>query len=325
MPTVCLSHGDLDGITSGALGLLAFPGSDFYFTRPSQIHQDLYRIAKDKPESVLVSDIAVNESRLNDILRAISRFPDESKVIWVDHHPLGAAYKRKLAQKIEFVHEIGHCAAELVYRRFEQSLPENALRLALYGAIGDYCDSTPFAKTHLDDFDKRTLYLEAGLLVQALQEIDYRRESKDLVRQLSLGVEPSSMNDIVTLAIKATRIEHEVFRYVSKNARKMGPIGYVLDMPIGGYRGKSAKFAAYVTDSKVGISARSTDDDEVDISMRIRRSSVNLNQALNKVLSGIPGAHGGGHPAAAGASMSKVSFPKFLQELAEFVNRASKS
>ncbi|MHA1961714.1 MAG: DHHA1 domain-containing protein [Candidatus Thorarchaeota archaeon] len=163
-----------------------------------------------------------------------------------------------------------------------------------------------------------------GLLVQALQEIDYRRQSKDLVRQLSLGVEPSSMNDIVTLAIKATRIEHEVFRYVRKNALKIGPVGYILDIPIGGYRGKSAKFAAYVTDSKVGISARSSDDDEVDLSMRIRRSSVNLNQALNKVLPGIPGAHGGGHPAAAGASMSKEAFPQFLQKLADFVKNSSK-
>ncbi|MHA1961712.1 MAG: hypothetical protein ACW99U_15935 [Candidatus Thorarchaeota archaeon] len=150
MSTVCLSHGDLDGITSGALGLLAFPGSDFYFTRPSRIHQDLYRTAKDKPDSVLVSDIAVNASRLDDILRAISRFPKESKIIWVDHHPLGAAQKRRLAQKIEFVHEIGPCAAELVFRRFEEDLSDNSLRLALYGAIGDYCDDTPFAKTHLD-------------------------------------------------------------------------------------------------------------------------------------------------------------------------------
>ncbi|MFX0107392.1 MAG: hypothetical protein ACFE7R_03845, partial [Candidatus Hodarchaeota archaeon] len=43
MTSVVLSHGDLDGITSGAIALLAFPGSDFYFTRPSQLHQDLYR------------------------------------------------------------------------------------------------------------------------------------------------------------------------------------------------------------------------------------------------------------------------------------------
>lgn len=319
MTTVCFSHGDLDGITSCAIGLLAFPSSDFYFSRPSRIHQDLYRVAKDRPTSVLISDIAVNLKRLPDILKALDKFPDTSEIIWIDHHPLGESQKKQLGDKIEFFHEIGPCAAELVFRRFEDQLPEHALRLALYGAIGDYCDDTPFAKTHLDDFDKRTLYLEAGLLVQALQEIDYRRESKDLVRKLSLGIEPSSMNDIVTLAIRATRIEHEVFRYVQKNARKLGSIGYILNMPIGGYRGKSAKFSAYVTDSKVGISARTSDDDDVDMSIRRRGSNINLNLALNKVLSDIPESHGGGHPAAAGASMNASDFPVFLQKLADYV------
>ena len=216
------------------------------------------------------------------------------------------------------MHEVGPCAAELVYRRFEADLPEHAVRLALYGAIGDFCDDTPFAKLHFDDIDKRTSYFEAGILVQALQEIDYRRESKDLVYQLSLGVKPSSMNDMVDLAIKATRIEHEVFRYVQKNAQKTGKLGYILDMPIYGYRGKSAKFSAYVTNSIVGISAR-TSDDEVDMSLRRRGTNVDLNKALNTVLSGFEGASGGGHPAAAGANLERGQFPKFLQLLSEYV------
>ncbi len=54
--SVVLSHGDLDGITSGAIALLQFPGSTFYFTRPSQVHQDLFRIAKDKPDIVHISE-----------------------------------------------------------------------------------------------------------------------------------------------------------------------------------------------------------------------------------------------------------------------------
>jgi len=316
--TVVLSHGDLDGITSGAIALLAFPGSDFYFTRPSQLHQDLYRVAKDRPTIVSISDIAINNKKFNEILDAIDRFPKPTTIYWIDHHPISNKQRRELSKRVQLVHEVGPSAAELVYREFKGQLPEHALRLALYGAIGDYCDNTEFAKQQFDNYDKRTLYLEAGLLVQALQEIDYRKEAKDIVRQLTLGIEPSSMNDIVTLALKATRIEHQVFRYVQGNARKLGPIGYVLDMPINGYRGKSAKFAAYVTDANVGISARSTDD-EVDMSLRRRQSSVNLNKALDSILPEIEGAQGGGHPAAAGASMDKNDFPKFLQRLAEYV------
>ncbi|MGY5879733.1 MAG: DHHA1 domain-containing protein [Candidatus Thorarchaeota archaeon] len=316
--SVVLSHGDLDGITSGAIALLQFPGSTFYFTRPSQVHQDLFRVAKDKPDIVHVSDIAINNRKFENILQALDRFPESTTIYWTDHHPMTSKQKRALNSRVDLFHEVGPCAAELVYRKFESDLPEHALRLALYGAIGDYCDDTSFTKLHFDDVDKRTLYLEAGILVQALQEIDYRRESKDLVYQLTLGVKPSSMNDMVDLALKATRIEHEVFRYIQHNARHLGAVGYILDMPVNGYRGKSAKFSAYVTNSKVGISARSSED-EVDMSIRRRGTRVDLNKALNTILPDFEGASGGGHPAAAGASLEKNDFQKFLRILADYV------
>ncbi len=319
MTAVVLGHGDLDGITSGAIALLAFPGANFYFTRPSQIHQDLNRVANDRPTEVHVSDIAINTKMFDHLLRSLDRFPESTKIHWTDHHPISASHRKRLSERVDLFHEVGPCAAELVYRKFENVLPEHALRLALYGAIGDYCDDTKFCKVHFDDYDKRTLYLEAGLLVQALQEIDYRKEAKDLVRQITIGIEPSSMNDIVALAVKATRIEHEVFRYVQDNARKLSLVGYVLDMPINGYRGKSAKFAAYVTNSRIGISARSSNDD-VDMSIRRRQCDVDLNEALDTILSDIEGGQGGGHPAAAGASLQKNDFPLFLQQLAEYVD-----
>jgi single-stranded-DNA-specific exonuclease len=322
MKSFVVSHGDLDGITAGAIALLVHPSATFYFSRPSQIHTDLYRIAKEKPDQVCISDIAINVTRFEDILRALSKFPESTTIHWIDHHPMTRKQAGQLNKRVDLFHEIGPCAAELVYRRFEGEVPEHALRLALYGAIGDYCDSTPFALRHFEDFDKRTLYLEAGLLVQALQEIDYQKESKDLVRELTLGIEPSSMNNIVELAVKATRIEHQVFRYVQTNARDMGSIGYILDMPINGYRGKAAKFAAYVTDSKIGISARSSEDD-VDLSIRRRFIDLDLNKALNSVLDEFDDAHGGGHPGAVGASMNKGDFPAFLQRLAEYVNTFS--
>jgi RecJ-like exonuclease len=320
--TAVLSHGDLDGITSGAIALLKFPSSDFYFTRPSQVHQDLYRVAKDRPTTVHVSDIAINTRKFDSLLQALDRFPESTEILWTDHHPMTAGQKRELNKRVDLVHEVGPCAAELVYRRFADALPEHALRLSLYGAIGDFCDDTPFARMHFDDVDKRTLYLEAGILVQALQEIDYRRESKDLVYQLTLGIKPSSMGDIVDLALKATRIEHEIFRYIQENARKLGPVGYILDLPVHGYRGKSAKFSAYVTDANVGISARSSED-EVDMSIRRRHTSLDLNKTLRKVLRPFQGASGGGHPAAAGCSLEKNDFPEFLQSLADYVSNHS--
>lgn len=319
LKSVVITHGDVDGITSGSIALLKFPGSSFYFSKPSQIHSDLFRIAKDEPDVVCISDIAVNSTRFGDIIRAVERFPQSTEIYWTEHHPLPQKQKRRLEKRVRLFHEIGPSAAELMYRRFGDGLPEHALRLALYGAIGDYCDTTPFAELQFDNYDKRTLYLEAGLLVQALQEIDYRSESKDLVYELTIGIEPSSMNNIVELAMKATRIENEVFRYIQKNARKLSRIGYVLDMPIGGYRGKAAKYAAFVTDSNIGISAKSSED-AIDMSIRRRGVKVDLNRALNSILPDLADSHGGGHAAAAGATMNKNDFPRFLHELAEYVD-----
>ena len=96
MKSVVLSHGDVDGITSGAIALLAFPGSEFYFTRPSNIHADLYRIAKDRPEIVSISDIAINEKRFKEIQRALSKFPSSTKIYWTDHHPMSSKHRKVL-------------------------------------------------------------------------------------------------------------------------------------------------------------------------------------------------------------------------------------
>jgi RecJ-like exonuclease len=318
--SVILTHGDIDGITAGAIDMLAFPGAEFYFSRPSQIHLDLSRIARDQPENVVVSDIAMNAMRTTEILDALRHLSQHSAVYWIDHHPMDASVKKQLSSLTDLYYEEEPCAAELAYRRFEERLPEHALNLALYGAIADYCDTTPFVTKHLEDFDKRTLFLEAGLLVAALQEIDYRGQARDLALQLTLGIEPSSMNDVVDLAIKATRIEHEVYRYVRHNAKKLGQVGYVLDMPVSGFRGKAAKFAATATDTCVGISGRSFGE-EVDLSLRRRNCDIDLNVTMNKVLSGIDKAQGGGHPSAVGASMPRNDFQVFLERLADQVQK----
>jgi single-stranded DNA-specific DHH superfamily exonuclease len=70
--SIVLTHGDIDGITSGAIDMLAFPGAEFYFSRPSQIHIDLQRMAKDQPEVVVISDIAV-DATMNKVLVGIER------------------------------------------------------------------------------------------------------------------------------------------------------------------------------------------------------------------------------------------------------------
>ena len=59
-------------------------------------------------------------------------------------------------------------ASELTYRLFEDRLDRDMRRIAIYGAIGDFCDNTPHVKSWVKDWDKRSLYFQAGTLTQAI-------------------------------------------------------------------------------------------------------------------------------------------------------------
>ena len=50
-------------------------------------------------------------------------------------------------------------------------------------------------------------------------------------------------------------------------------------------------------------------------------SKVVLNKTLNIILKDLEGSSGGGHPAAAGASLDINDFPEYLQLLAEHVEK----
>lgn len=183
-----------------------------------------------------------------------------------------------------------------------------------WGAIADYAEWTDLIRDGLSKYDRRTIYMEAGLLSQPLGEAagnyDYKRE---VVLKLSQGIPPSEIPEIVDRALKATKLEWDILEHVKGNVAHEGNIAIVRNLPSGSL-GKAALYALGVTGADVGICTR-VGEDEVDMSLRRRVGArIDLNILLRKITARTGGS-GGGHEGAAGASVPLDKFNDFLETL----------
>ena len=91
-------------------------------------------------------------------------------------------------------------------------------------------------------------------------------------------------------------------------------LGFILDIPTGGgFNGKGALFAATAAEKPVGVCGNSLGD-KISISIRRRNPNVDLNAVTRKAAKEADGS-GGGHPSAAGATIKKEDWNKFLDLL----------
>jgi single-stranded-DNA-specific exonuclease len=304
-----LTHGDSDGICSGALALAANPEARVFFTSPVALAQDLKRV--DLGSSLIVCDIALSSDTLSEVSARMSVLSSKNTVLYVDHHPFPLGFSPG-SFPARVIHELGPCASELTYRSFKDKLERKMSRVAIYGAIGDYADDTPFIRESLKDWDKRTIYFEAGLLVQGLEgsgrDLRFKHQ---ILRLLSKNLLPSTSGELLEEALTETHEEENLLARIERTVQKTGEVAYVLN--IGGSVSKAATYARVVAGASVGI-AGETVDDVVDMSLRTEREGLDLNAILRDVAPRLGGT-GGGHPKASGARVPAASFEKFLEVL----------
>ncbi len=309
------THGDGDGICSGALALAANPGFKVFFTHPFGLFEDLKQVKRG--ERVIICDIALSEAHLDQLLRRFKEINEASSLVYVDHHPLPLDL-RENEIPCHVVHSDFASASELVFTLFEDKLDVSFSRIAIYGAVSDYLDNTPKIIELLRLWDKRTIYFETGVLVQGIEgmrrKYDFKRE---IVKQLSKNIPPSFNKILFNLALINTRFEEELIKIIKREVKSLGEVAYVVD--ISPLLGKSAIYAMSVTGNLVGI-AGETRGEVVDVSLRTRSDKINLNKILRKIAVKMGGS-GGGHPKAAGARIPKVSFKEFLKRLNEEISR----
>lgn len=305
--TIIFTHGDSDGICSGSIAKSAYSDADVFFTNPVSLNRRL-DMAKGY-DNVIICDIAVDERTCGELYRKLEKISAKADLVYIDHHPL----PEQCWDTPWFHHNLKTCAAELTYKVFESRLSRDIRRVAIYGAIGDYCDNTPDVKIWTKDWDKRSLYFQAGTLIQAIQyagrNYDFKRS---LLVPLSKDEIPSEIAKLSRYARAASRLEEELRIRVKANVQSLSSLAYVMDPD--GYLGKSAIYAASYGRRNIGIGVEHRERKGVyDLSLR-SRNGADINRILREIAPKYGGS-GGGHSVAAGARIPEESFESFIMEL----------
>jgi RecJ-like exonuclease len=303
--TLILTHGDSDGICSGAIAKTAYPDAYVYFTSPVSLLDKLNLIENVK--TLIICDIAIDERRCSELYSVLNKFARKCNLYYIDHHPLPENCKKE----DWFYHDVEACASELTYRVFEALLSRDMRRVAIYGAIGDFQDNTPYVKNWVRDWDKRSLYFQAGTLIQAIihegKDYDFKR---DLLEPLSNDIIPSNIPGLLELAREAAINEEKIRLFVKENVEVLKNSAYIVNT--NNSISKAAIYAASYGQREVGIAAEYRErKGAYDLSIR-SRGNIDLNRLLRSVASKFGGS-GGGHPLAAGARIPEDSLEAFLR------------
>lgn len=313
MKTIIFTHGDTDGLCCGALALAANGDSPLYFTNPVSVLTDIEEARG--YDRVIIMDMAINRPRANEIKQKVDSLAKSADVIYIDHHPLPPGFKAPW-----LTHDSIACGSEITFRFFEESLDPDMSRVALYGAIGDYRDMTPGAQELIMNWDKRSLYYQAGTLSQGIEvgrrDYDFKRE---IVKLLARNVLPSEIPSLAKNAQIASKHEDEMRMYIQKEVVRMKNIAYVINS--NGCMSKAAIYARVYGRVSVGLSAEYRDHRDVyDFSARAV-GPVDLNVIVGEVTSR-NGGTGGGHPMASGGRIPAKNLKDFLKDLDEAVGQA---
>lgn len=316
-----LTHGDCDGVCSAAIVKMVHPEAEVYFTNPNRLLSDLKKL---EPDELAVCDIALNEDVWMSVVNEIRRLSSGFKALYIDHHPLPLDFPKRFRLGFGFHHREDMCASEIAYLVFKDTLDDGKRRLAAviatYGAVADYTDDTPPALEVLEAMDRRVLYLESGLLMEALIAKRDDGFKRTVVESLVKGVKPSQIPGLPSYAVKALKLEYEVYRYVEKYTRLIGEVAVVMNLPHKGFLGKAAIYSAYVAGARVGC-AVTFKEGRAELSLRTRDPLLDLNRIVRKLAKAL-GGRGGGHSKACGVELPVGLVEDFLRMLSSSLPKA---
>lgn len=304
------THGDGDGLCSGALALAAHSDARVFFTHPYGLLEDLGQVEDDR---AIICDIALAKDQVSEVLARFRDISENGQLTYIDHHPVPEPVSSGDIPGV-VVHDLRSSASELTFSHFRARLDPLLSRVAIYGAVADYQENTALMRRLLKKWDKRTICLETGILVQGIggEKRNYSFK-RDIVSNLALNVPPSFLPELVESAIQHTHREEEILRELKKHIHVVGEVSYVLNIPFS--QGKTATYTRALAGTLVGV-AGEEQEDTIDLSLRTSEETIDLGSILRRMTPSLGGS-GGGHPNAAGARIPKENLGKFLQELDE--------
>ena len=311
--TLILTHGDCDGICSGAVALSRFPDAEVFFTRPASFLDDLRGF--EGYGRIVITDIALTKRDAREILNELRS--KGSEILYFDHHDIPSVTSIAEIRKSvsSYVREKGASCSEIIYRHFMREIPRERAWLAIYGAVGDFMDGTQFIQRRLRNWDRRALYFEVSSIVLGIKNEEFAGydDKRRIVEALASGRNPSDIPGLVRSAKKAVNREFKLYEIIKRKARISGRVAYTTDIPSFGFRGPSALFAATVKNAPVGLAVYERER-YTDITMRTRDYSLKLNRLAERAADSVDGS-GGGHEAAAGAKIPHGTLGKFIEAL----------
>jgi single-stranded-DNA-specific exonuclease len=312
MKTVILAHADCDGMCAAAIVLAKHPDAEIFFTKPVSLAVDLKPV---EAERIVICDIALTKSDAAAVSDILTEKAKGSEILYFDHHTIPSTAKPKALSAIKHVHKLNVSASELAYKHYQKEIPTERVWIALYGAIGDYEDDTPFVREMIMNWDRRALYFEVSTLIMGIKDKEFSTydAKRRIVQTMSIGKNPSDVPGLVGAAKQAVNQEFELYEYIKKHAEKRGKIGVATNIPQFGFRGPAALFAATVMETDVGMYIWEKEK-YVDITVRKRNTAIELNVLMEKAAEAVGGS-GGGHPAAAGARVPKDKLDKFIHRV----------
>ncbi len=311
MRNLIITHGDIDGICSGALALSALSGkADVLFSNPMGLIEDLR--AADSYDAIFITDIAIDEGSMRLLRKRFEELTGKKEVTYIDHHPLPKDWP---ADNLR--HDEDRCTSELVHEYLRASLPKEMERVLVMGALGDYDDRTPYINKILMDWDKRSLYFQAGILIQASFDIGRNYDRKrQMLKALASGTLPSEIPGLLDSALSATRDEEKMRIQIKSKVKTLRHVAYVIGMH--GSMAKAAIYAAASGDKIVGAAGEYRENkDAYDFSIRAR-DGIDVNAILRAVAPKCGGS-GGGHKFAGGARIPAARVQEFLHTLDDVI------
>jgi RecJ-like exonuclease len=322
---IILTHGDCDGVCSAAIVKIVYPRAEVYFTNPSRLLSDLKKF--NASDELTVCDIALNEGEWPSVEDELRRISQGFEAVYIDHHPLPVDFPRGLRPGIEIYHREDVCASQIAYivysGRMDEHMQKWAAVLATYGAIADYTEDAPPASELINAIDKRVLYLESGILSEALIVKHDEGFKKAVIENLVKGVKPSQIPKLVDYAVEALKLEYEVYSYVEEYTRRVGNVAVVMNLPHKGFLGKAAIYSIYVSGASVGC-AVALKDRVAELSLRTRDPMIDLGAIVRRVAKTF-GGRGGGHSKACGAELPEDAVEDFISTVNSLVSRGSGS
>lgn len=301
------SHNDLDGFSPAILGMLAFPEDKFEYScvsigRIDQIITEFLETNKETGIDLYITDISVNEEVAKMLQKRVQK---GQKVVLIDHHasaiPLGEKYKWAHVQPV-----------------YEDGMKTAATSLFYdYLVEQTYLKKTPILDEYVElvrQFDTWDWFANQNEKAKQLNHLFYLI-SRDEFQQAVLPVLQSEEGAFQFSERHQTLLEVEekkIEKYIREKQKQM----MKASLTIGGKEWKAGIVFAENYQSELG-NALCLEDEEIDFSAMVdmgRRKigfrTVKENLSLIDVVSPLGG---GGHPKAAGCSLTKETFELFVQ------------